>query len=1136
MAADAVGGLDVYFGLHPRRAARGSGVLGVGTNDDVMALAGIAVDVDLHGRGAKHASLAAALCVFEERLPGHLQPPLVMISGHGVWGLWPFAETLSISERAKYLELGRRLAGLLGSDPSIYDLRRIARVPGTRNWRDRAHPVRAQLLRCHEGACFALSDFEDWLPALPMEHKAKAAITRAGPGASAVLPPTTLPAPILRVLGMLGLPTRPVFDRKSGGLICVKILGECPVCRASDARAAWVTPSGHLKCWHHHCPAGSEATGTDARGHARGLALHAWVSAYAPLALPVLSRSAPEAAKSERCTDLAEATRRLAELVEEAIGWAEEVPGRVALLAANPGLGKTREVLRAFAERSGRGTLLAQSHARLDERERESEATGLTRRRRFHGLLSVVDDEGRPVCRFARALAPWAERGWSIRSSACGTCEHRTSYRGTGEMCSAFLGTSGKGTRFATHAHAATLGPSGELAGPIIADELPALLLTVALSAQELVPLTFAHVHPEISAWVSERAPLARIVVRVARSLLEERKAAARPGYAWRISGTRLREHLIAAAAAETDGGTLPLFEAEKIGAATLNDAVRRVVLAHATAPHPPAPNGPTLRAGRIVAQHYPHHAIDDVLIALARDGASVTEGGPVACLVADGRGESAEVRLEWRGLAFGGWRDKDGKPLSLVVLDASAPYIEHSIRGALPNREVRMFRLELQDPDSVERVYLSTQALSRRSLFASRYATGLRDRAGPAVARILRVVGRRLAASGCELLQLGIITHAPLGRILRDCMQALDGADPDARARVEDAGAGRVLGELAALREARRLGQVSVLWYGGQRGSNALEDCAALLCLGDPWPDVGAGLEEARALAVGGDLHIEGLVGAEVLQALGRARAVRRSPERPVVLFYAGAVPPACWAGVPFGVEPLGEGRARSEAALDAEDLARELVERWGAACPALVRVVAAAPGIIPRLDHRPETAIGEDPISSCRSVPPSLELEWTARVSREMLRAAFERALGELPLVSVPSPTSPGGCGRDWRMREAVPGAARAIAEIVRDFLRAEGILRAPAGPVAKRPAGAAEPALPPSRRHASHPSTIATRCTSRESRRAHYCARRARSARWVEPEATGAARVPPRAAPQRPRHRSAPRAPRAWRRPGR
>ena len=50
-------------------------------------------------------------------------------------------------------------------------LRRIARVPGTRNWRDRAHPVRAKLLRCEEGPAFSIAEFEDWLPAAPKEDK-----------------------------------------------------------------------------------------------------------------------------------------------------------------------------------------------------------------------------------------------------------------------------------------------------------------------------------------------------------------------------------------------------------------------------------------------------------------------------------------------------------------------------------------------------------------------------------------------------------------------------------------------------------------------------------------------------------------------------------------------------------------------------------------------------------------------------------------------------------------------------------------------------------------------------------------------------------------------------------------------------
>ena len=53
-------GHNVYFGLHPRKAARGSGHFGTGMKEDVLGQAGIAADLDAHGGPeAKHASIEA---------------------------------------------------------------------------------------------------------------------------------------------------------------------------------------------------------------------------------------------------------------------------------------------------------------------------------------------------------------------------------------------------------------------------------------------------------------------------------------------------------------------------------------------------------------------------------------------------------------------------------------------------------------------------------------------------------------------------------------------------------------------------------------------------------------------------------------------------------------------------------------------------------------------------------------------------------------------------------------------------------------------------------------------------------------------------------------------------------------------
>ncbi len=161
-------GHNVYFGLHPRKAACGSGKLGRAEIGDVLGLAGLAADLDLHGKDIKHASIEDALAALKDRLPPELQPPIIVNSGYGIWALWPFLALLPAACHAAYLAIGKRLAALLDSDRSVYDAPRIARVPGTLNLRDPARPVEARLLLCEEGRYFSLDDFDK---VLPLEQK-----------------------------------------------------------------------------------------------------------------------------------------------------------------------------------------------------------------------------------------------------------------------------------------------------------------------------------------------------------------------------------------------------------------------------------------------------------------------------------------------------------------------------------------------------------------------------------------------------------------------------------------------------------------------------------------------------------------------------------------------------------------------------------------------------------------------------------------------------------------------------------------------------------------------------------------------------------------------------------------------------
>jgi hypothetical protein len=100
-----------------------------------------------------------------------------------------------------------------------------------------------------------------------------------------------------------------------------------------------------------------------------------------------------------------------------------------------------------------------------------------------------------------------------------------------------------------------------------------------------------------------------------------------------------------------------------------------------------------------------------------------------------------------------------------------------------------------------------------------------------------------------------------------------------------EGEGSEAVRAELLAWREARRVGKLEVGHFGAVRGSNVYRDLDAVCLLGEPWPDVCAASEDARALGLPPGPYARALAAAEVEQALGRAREVRRSGARPALL-----------------------------------------------------------------------------------------------------------------------------------------------------------------------------------------------------------------------------------------------------------
>lgn len=704
----------------------------------------------------------------------------------------------------------------------------------------------------------------------------------------------------------------------------------------------------------------------------------------------------------------------LAGVLRDAADFARSGAGNVAIVSTPPGTGKTRKALEELAS-SGDGTILAQSHRSLDEKEEEAESLGLTARGRLRGILAVLGPDGKPACVHEQQLRPWADQGLRLRKLFCeGRCKHAGNYRRSGRPCPAYAQSVGAGPLFASYAHAGVLGPKGELPTDLFIDELPPLIRTMTVGVDDLLTLEHSRQAPELREWCKERVPFARIVAAAAGALLEsDRFERDGKGYTLRVVGSDLRNALVTAAG-----------DCEKLDA-----AVSRLVAANRLQPRAPSPAAGDILAGKATRSSYPRLDLDDLLLGLAREGVWPRRG-EAACMAIgyppaiEGVPRRLEVWLEHRTRSFDAWSDEDGQPLSRVILDATAPLLLGSIEAALPGSRVRVFPFDVAElKGAVTREYYQTSSLTRRNLFGEGGGYRLRRSSDEAVAGLVMKVGT-LVGQGAEV---GIVTHRPLALLLQDALRALQ--DESASAKViEERGCRCTLASLAQLCTRVSLTPERVLWFGGQRGSNALATYALVAVLGDPWPDIGAAREDARALGVGGTRHAEALRDAETAQALGRGREVRRTEANPLTLLFAGRDRPVCWHNVRVVELPSPDGGPRpSFASMLAEEVARQMLEHWGIASPALARLCGTVPAIVSTLNGA-ATLIEGTSYRSCGGIRAE-DIQAICALPSRTLEAAFHRAIGGAPVLMRASPV---GRGR-WHLSVKDPAAAERTIDLI-------------------------------------------------------------------------------------------------------
>lgn len=803
-------------------------------------------------------------------------------------------------------------------------------------------------------------------------------------------------------------------------------LPHCPCCEEADR---WETrlhlASGRMTCGNPGC-----------HSHL-GLPASRWLPFAAPDAVAQLEYTWG-ADHYEPTLSLDESRWALPAMLEDALAWTNAKPGRGGIfLVRPPGAGKTKAIIDKLA-RTGRGTLLAPRHDLRSEMVRRFREAGGRECVEFKGVLRQMR-EARPD--LVARLETFQDLGYNPLDFLPRDDRPKA--------------VSGEGlVGFGAHDHARIVpvkdvAEDGEtedhrpcLRPPVLFDEKPPLLITWKIEAANIELLTSRSTDPDLDSWLRGREVLATIIVE-AMSILRARRRtlpAGEKAYAEYVTGADLEAVLVEAAGGEEHLQTairrtpslapLPIEDLDCIPRCApevctqlppLPEVIFDADPIEGYFPHHYAPEPPRkqVRSGAITSRDWPHRYTDHFIAALLAEAESTGLGRPpgfTACLVVTGRGDGAKVHGELRRP----WSLGLFSRASFVIADATAGYDEAALRAAWPEYELRFFRARVLDGDSqaTTRIWVrcGKSSFSRRALLTRDEAHsigGVKHQAIPSLVRLLTLT----ADIACQQLgqgkKLAFICPKPVASLLQASMPddetGGDGRHPRLRA---------VLRDLVA---SKRLGGLLTAHQGATSGTNALEECDALLTL--PFvPNLGAVRENARALGVDGDEHLLGLVHEELVQSTHRLRSLRATQSQPKLLVHVGHDSPPDWDLFVDSVDLPEGGPVPSTAASAATLLTGRLVQRHGAVSASLIRLIAEHPDWYQRATKLPDTQI-------------EVETAW-ARDASSLSRSALERVVRKAtPDAWKTTERHPSGRGGKWGMREIWSKAAKALVRALRE-----------------------------------------------------------------------------------------------------
>ena len=703
----------------------------------------------------------------------------------------------------------------------------------------------------------ALADLPGWLLSIV---QAGATARHYAEGEGRAVLPADLPPVVVRVLNAAGL--RGTVKRGPGGGVSAFVFARCPAC--GDTRGkCYVTPTGRLKSHRQRdCPASPTRIGN------HGIDLAEWVDLYAPEGAAGFDPPAPDpsqevnagAAELPDALDVRDAAAAL-DVADLESALRDTGANSVALFVVPPGVGKSEAALTLAAkvvEGGARALYLGANHtlaAELADRLRVlSPGIGPVHLRGMAGLCKLPERDPTHAAAIIRAAETMGRRmcdGCPLASRCGGTCEGDVEPRVRRGVVTV-----------AAHAGAAAYMADLDAADLVIVDELPDLVRVRETGPAHLETLVRVGLTRDVRRWYADN-----------------------PGHA-------ALAHEIIAAADALDAETPRGVYAERRAVADVLDALRarpaamaaaRAVLAEGADvldALPPTPKAADARRG--AADRWPDAGAWTFVRTIAR-ALSDPAAAPAATVLrldagAPGSGWAFETRHLYE-LPAG------ARVLALDATGADTVAEWKSIaerRGGALNFTTRAAIGET--PAAAEHYRTERLRTARLWTRTGRGVYFLSDAPGAVKNALLR-------AAGAVPCALGILTHKPMADALRWGANLV--IDPDAD---PPAGAAFAADDVHALEIAELAAELhnrgwslTVGHYGRDtRATNAFERVDVLAVLGAPRGDYGATVADAAAIGIDAAELAADRTRAETIQAVARARHLRRAPDRRVRLFLA--------------------------------------------------------------------------------------------------------------------------------------------------------------------------------------------------------------------------------------------------------